>query len=351
MKNGYKHKTGIFGTAAENYVSRLFMLLRNPNGDRRPDLVSIDGRYNPVLSLEVKSGRKKKGVLVDYQLHYAVTTEQAYMELFGEKPPKREITASLFPESSMPETSRLLPGDPVAYYYCLIDRIDELKADDIDRPYSSIKCQWGDMFIVPPEFAFYSFAACRVKRSGEEMDKVVDELKEMVERDSVSWSSANYNQRKGHIYSWQNLQGRDIQAVFEDDLNVATIDGKDRINLISQAWPTIKNLKRIKMSGPNDTSIYVLANPEDKSLFHSQVRNTIETRTPIIEKVYRARNRAVPLLDGIPLFGCTNGLLFDQGAWAKRAAKNSLSISEIMKLERLVNWLDKGEKKLDLSPF
>src|SRR3989344_5022609 len=136
MKRGYKHRTGVFGSDSERYASRLFLMLKNPHGERRPDLVSINGRYSPKLSLELKSGRNKKGVLVASQLHYAVTTEQDYRELFGEELPSRKDT---LPGEDWDRIAPILPKREVAYYYALINRQDELTSKDLDRPWSSIR--------------------------------------------------------------------------------------------------------------------------------------------------------------------------------------------------------------------
>lgn len=350
MKDGYKHKTSLFGNAAENYVSRLFMLMKNPNGRRRPDLVSIDQRYEPILSVEVKSGAKRKGILVDYQLHYSITTTQAYRELFGEDPPKRTTKTELFGEQEITQSDRLLPGDPIAYYYAVLDRVDKLRAKDIDRPFSTIKCKWGDMFLAPADFAFYSFVACRVKRTDEDPAKVIPELKDMMKRDALSWKATNYDQRKGHIYSWQNIHGRDMLAIFQNDMSIATVKGRDRIRIIGDHYVGLSKLNRFLIQGPNGTKIYVLANPEDNNLFDVQLRKTVSERVPILERVARARKRAIPLLEKI-VEPNSKSLFADDGADAGSVALETLNETEVKRLERLVNWLNVGEIKEGITPF
>lgn len=340
----------MFGNAGESYVARLFMLMKHPERQRRPDLISVNGRYNPVLSVEVKSGAKRKGILVDYQLHYAITTIEAYKELFGEEPPKRMVGTELFGQEGVQGKDRLLPGDPVAYYYAVLDRVDKLRAAEIDRPFSTIKCRWGDIFLAPSEFAFYSFVASRVKRSGENPAKVVTELKEMVRRDALSWKAENYDQRKGHIYSWQNIHGRDILALFHDDMSVATEKGRDRIKIMRNHYSGMDKLKRVQIPGPNRTNLYVLANPEDFDLFNNQVRATVDERIPVVERVARARKRAFPLLQRV-IEPSSRSLFADDGADAGSAALKTLTETEVKKLERLVNWLDVGEKKEEIVPF
>lgn len=353
MKNGYKHKTFLFGNAGESYASSLFQLLKNPNGDRRPDLVSVNGSYNPVLSLEVKSGRQMKGVMVDYQLHYAITTYGAYEELFGEAPPQRFDNTELFSTTPIPMSNRLVPGDPIAYYYCILDRIDHLSAAELDRPYSTIKCRWGDMFMVPSEFAFHAFVASRVMRTRENAPQVIDELKQMMKRDALNWHAQDYANRKGHLYSWQNIQGRDIRALFENDLSFATSKGKDRIQIMSDNYSGLDLLRRVKIDGPNNSSIYVLTNPEDFNLFDSQVRRVVKSRTPILEKISRMRKRSVSLLKGISQFGKQNVFLFpDEGVAAQSFVKQALTHGQTKRLDRIVNWLDIGESKISIrNPF
>ena len=354
MKNGYKHKTTLFGTAGENYVSRLLMLLKNPNGDRRPDLVSVDGRYNPILSVELKSGAKRKGILVDYQLHYSITTVQAYIELFGENPPKRVVSTELFPNIPIPEASRLLPGDPIAYYYGILDRVDNLKADDLDRPYSTLKCEWGDLFLVPSDLAFFSFVACRIMRTGEKDVKVISELKDMMKRDALSWNSHDYAQRKGHLCSWQNIHGRDMLALFENDMNIATSKGKKRIDIISTNYEGLKDLKKVRIKGYNNTNIYVLTKPEDFNLFDFQVRETINGRIPILEKVFRGRRRALSLLDTLSVFEMqTPDFFIDNYRTTLKNKRSLIKLKEVERLEGLVKWLDFDEKELSISinPF
>ena len=125
MKLGYKHNTGVFGRDAEFYVSSLFMMLKNPNGRRRPDLVTAEGLFEPKLSIELKSGYNKKGVMNESQLHYAVTLVDDYKELFGESPQQPE---GFLPGLNWYETGRYPSRNGIAYYYDVINRISEVKA-------------------------------------------------------------------------------------------------------------------------------------------------------------------------------------------------------------------------------
>jgi len=334
MKKGYKHKTGLFGKDAEFYVSQLFMLMRNPNGHRRPDLVSANGRYSPRLTLEVKSGKGGKGIMVDYQRHYGVTTAQDYIELFGEKPKPR---SSLLPGFEMPSLE--LESGRIAFYYDIIERVDGLPASGLDRPYASIKIQWGNQHLVPHDFAFFSFAASRALHKGISMPDSIKELKEIVKKD-LEEKSSHYSLRKGQPQSWQSLSGNDIRAVFENNSDLASKSGRERINLMNQHY-NLQALKRISIPGPNQTTIYVLAKPEDINLFEIQARKTIEERAKPLEKITEERASSMHLLSHIRKYWQDSLPSFNHSphqSWNLR-----LSASNALKLHRLSQWLSEGE--------
>jgi len=343
MKKGYKHRTGVFGTDSERYASRLFMMQKNPNGSRRPDLISVNGRFNPRLSIEMKSGRKQKGVMVDYQLHYSVTTEDDYEELVQEKIPDRE--------GLLNSDWTSLPTGEVAYYYCLLNRTDTVTSADLDKPFSSIQMNWGDMYMVPHQFGFCAFAVSRARRTGEKLEDVVKDLRRIIKRDILEGSS-HYEERKGDRNSWQDLHGRGILAIFHDDDSIATREGKERVRAIRNIYPSIDNdlsldeMERIKITGPNGTTIYVLGEPVHKELLDVQFRRTVAERNPILERVDRARKRALPLLKKIKYEADPE--LFDVGNLADgERIKMDLSGTEIKRLDRLTHWLNYGEREIE----
>ncbi|MBT7706226.1 hypothetical protein HN747_02150 [archaeon] len=132
MKTGYKHNTAIFGTDAEQYIARLFMMTRNPNGCRRPDLISPEGSFDPRLSLEVKSGSMGKGILVDYQLQYPFTIANDYSDIFGEDlGPSSE--QNLFSQIESVEVTH----PQIAYYYDIIGRSKKVTSKHLDESVSS----------------------------------------------------------------------------------------------------------------------------------------------------------------------------------------------------------------------
>jgi hypothetical protein len=299
MKIGYKHNTGVFGSDAEAYVSRLFVMMRNHQGSRRPDLISKNGMYNPRLSIEVKSGRAKKGILVDYQLHYAVTSYRDYMQLSGEEP--RELLEGVDWASSLPKID-------VAYYYDIIDRKDELTSIDVNGEHSNIKIKWGDQFIIPHQYGFYAFAVARHMRTNEPLDRIVNDLSNVIKEDVFAINSG-YTNRKKDKQSWQDIHGRDVLAIFQDDLAYATKDGRERIRHIGDLYDLSK-LKRVVISGPNKTDIYVLSEPTHFDLFDNQLRGTVAERIDAIERITRQRKHALRLI--VPRGEDENQLFADQ---------------------------------------
>ena len=198
MKKGYKHKTGVFGTDAEHYTASLFRMIKNNNGTRRPDLLSMDGTFNPPLTLELKSGREMKGVLNQEQLHYAYTLEEDYQNLFGESP---SYSNGFLPGVEWDKTRRDYSLDNIAYYYNLLNRVDSVRAEDLTTPISSIKLQWGDNFIVPHEFGLYYFAIARMMRTNEKIETILDELIYSIKED-VDEGSSHYSNRRKNRQCW-----------------------------------------------------------------------------------------------------------------------------------------------------
>lgn len=350
MKKGYKHKTGVFGTDAERYVASLLGLMQNRQGDRRPDLVSVNGRYKPRLSIEVKSGRKQKGVMVDYQLHYAITTQEDYRDVIGEEVPQ---VTGLLPEIDWSTSAApFLPKTTVAYHYWLINRVDELTAQDLDRPFAAIQLRWGDVYSAPHRYAFAGFAAAKANRTkrgsvvtGKELEAIVADMKETIKWDVVHRGS-DYESRKGDPQSWQDLHGRDFLALFHGDNSLTTQDGQERIRIIGELYPEVKTASRISIPGPNNTTIYVLAEPGEEDLFDLQVRRAIEKRKPLIETITRSRARAAKRLSGLRTPG-QQGLLESGFSGNTPPQQNlapfNLTPQRARYLNRLVHWLGRRE--------
>lgn len=337
VKNGFKHKTGVFGRDAEYYVSSLYGMKRNPNGSRRPDLIS-NYSFDVPLSIEVKSGRNMKGVLVDYQLHYAINSNKDYIELFGRAPPVRE---DFFMEN-------LLGNEDVAYYYNFVNRNDSVKASDLKRPYSQLMLVWEDQFIVPHDFVFFSFVVSRHMRTGEDMDFIINDLKKVMDGDARCFGSVDYYRRKLNPQSWQGFNAKDVLAIYESDDSLARGEGKKRIDKIREVYPSLDLLERLKLNGPNDTHIYILYKAEDCELFNGRFSGKIEEGIPVLEKIVRERREAIKIVDRDDFlwedlfpFNGDNGREFE--AKQKLKAGEYFSNSEIRLLERLSRWLPECE--------
>jgi len=249
---GYKDKLWVFGSDAESYVSRLFMMVKNPQGSRRPDLISLDKSFSMPFSVEVKSGREAKGIMCDYQLHYAVTSEKDYQRVFGIVPPEGGNGSSKFLGKDWRFVNPFFNQGFVAYYYNIVDRVDNLTSAEINKPFSSIKFKWGNQFMVPDDLAFYNFVCSVMRRTGRRKTTVIRDLKEMMAEDCLAEASLDNWERKNDNNSFQNIFGRDVLAIFENDHGLATKDGRDRIKMLKGMYD-VDSLRRIKIPGPNKT--------------------------------------------------------------------------------------------------
>ncbi len=332
-KREYKHFNLIFGNDAESYASQLFQLVRNPNGMRRPDLISFNGLYAPRLSVEVKSGKASKGVLVDYQLHYAITSDEDFLELFDEDLSDRNNCLAGF--------EGVLSKNRVAYYYCLISRSDNLSAGDIRTEYDQIRITWGNKIFVPGEWVFNSFAVSQALRSGKDIFEVKRELRETIAWD-LNNRNYNYAERKDNPQSWQSLNGKDILAFFYEDKALTSKRGVERLDLLRRAYPSIDDLARVEMSGPNGTKIYALVLKKDYSLFNTQLRSVVNERVPIIDAVSQERKESEGLLDKLSYTESSG--LFENGQAPRRfLLSNKLLPEDIGRIKRLKLWLSSGE--------
>lgn len=349
MKKGYKALTGVFGNDAEAYAASLFHMMRNPNGTRRPDLISLNGTYSPRLSIEVKSG-KGKGVLVDYQLHYGITSGQDYEEVLGEK---------LMPSQPQLDFAGTAHG-PVAYYYDLVTRPPGLSSHDMRKPFASIQLVWSNQYLIPHKLGFFMFAVERSRRTGETLAESVEYVAELMKHDFISESS-NYYRRKQDKNSWQDLHARDIYALIRGNPKVATVEGQERLKALEQVYPEVKNLRPLVFSGPNSTAIYVLAEPSHMPLFERNLSKMLEERVPIVERITKARKRACSLLDKMEDIVRPQSLFSNGGAknlpednHTPIYSDNALTSEERARLNRLANWLDRDENPLgvgDNIPF
>lgn len=315
MKVGFKHMTSTFGRDAERYVARLFGMDQNKNGTLLPDLVSPYDYEGVSLSLEVKSGQGMKGVMVDHQMQYSRGSEHHAKE-FGNTDPRQKLLFAL------PEERK------IAHYYDLIDRVDGLSSEEVDIPFSGVLMQWGNQFIVPHEFGYYSFAVSRAIRTNSSVEQALAHLRQLVKHDCAEESS-HHKRRITDKNSWQNLYGRDILAVFLGDMSIATEKGRERIELLRKHYDEMAQLIPIAIEGPNQTQIYVLARPSDKDLFEKQVVGVVRERKDELQRVSIQRLQAQRLLDKVYM---SQVGLHERGVTSE----------DVAKLESLCAWKEHG---------
>lgn len=339
MKRGSRYKTAVFGTDAEQYVSSLFIMGRNPNGNRRPDLISINGRYTPKLSIELKSGESGKVSMVAFQLHYAITTGQDYEEFFEEKFSNSE---GMLPNVDWNTNYPQLVNNPVAYYYDIISREKKVTSQDLNKPFSAFKLTWGDQYIIPHHVAFSSFAVARSIRTGEKLDDVVEILKDRM-KDDILEKSSHYSSRS--TQDWQNLYAQDMRAIFYKDSSLATEGGKKRIDLLAKHNRELDGLERVVLDGPLGTKIHVLADPDDKNLFMYQMHKTLLERNPVLERIAEVRKRALKVVDNLPVLSTLE--LFENGDGVDPTSLGgALSFRSVSKLKYLASWRRKEDDLL-----
>jgi hypothetical protein len=337
---GLSYSRNIFGDDSEKMLSRLFMMRRHPRNRRRPDLISEREMDGYRLTLEVKTGRRigdgAKGVMVDSQLHYAINSARDYGEVFG-KETRNQKQRLLFEI----EDFRATEDRNVAYYYDVVIREDDLKADDLKKPYSSIRFDWGDQHIVPNDFAFWMFALERSRKTGETVRDSVRYLYRLMREDYLNGTRQSRS-RKLDENSWQNLCSKDIRAIFKDEESLTTKLGRERIKVLGDNYD-LQSLKRICIDGPNKTKIYVLTKEEHVELFN-QLSQVVKRRKDTIERVSEERSEARELLEKIKQRIYVQERI--DGESSKTRVEfdlKRLKRSEIETLQRLENWLTKEE--------
>ncbi|RJQ16763.1 hypothetical protein C4573_01730 [Candidatus Woesearchaeota archaeon] len=267
-------KRAIIGDDAEFYLAQLFKMYVNPNGSRRPDLISPANSYKPRFTLEVKSGKCAKGVMVDYQLHYALTSRDDYNDL--PDTPQRVFEGMGIADFHAPKE--------IAYYHAVVSRDKSVKSEDIKMPFATMKIDWQDVYIAPNEFGFYSFVRAKTQRTGLSAAYIIEELTELMLRDARG-VSVGLEARKMDPQSWQNLFGEDIKALVTGNLDDTTKHGRIRIDALRRIYPGVDDLKGMQLQGPQNTTLYILFDKDHYALFNTQLRKTIGERLPFMEEV------------------------------------------------------------------
>jgi len=333
----------VFGTDAERYISRLFLLMQNPNGTRRPDLISGNGIYNPLLSIEVKSGYEK-GILTLNQLHYALTSSQDYLEVFGEELPERETDGFLEGVDWREYLPPLLGGGGAAYYYNLVTRKNNIHNKDLDKPWSAIKLVWGNQFIFPHPLAYAVFVSERARRSEVNLKECERDVLEKVQRNILDENSAQEHSKE----DYQNVYFSDLRAIFEGNEGLTTELGKTRLDYVRQIYPGVDDLKKLQFQGPNGSIIYALVSKEDYNLFNNQIRKVLDRRVPVLDSVFRRRARAVRLLDRIAFKSSDYSNGGGVPSHLLEGGLHPLEKRQRGRLEHFVNWINPDGKDKEL---
>ena len=159
--------------------------------------------------------------------------------------------------------------------------------------------------------------------------------------------SSHYTERKSNKDSWQDIHGRDALAIFHKDPEYATKDGKERVKRISDHYPT-GNLLRISISGPNETTIYVLAEEGHETLFNKQLRRKVDERKKTIETITTGRKRAEKDLEDIS-WKNQPGLFANGDMPEEQYLSMDLKPAKIKTLNRLAHWLAPKESELTVA--
>jgi hypothetical protein len=128
----------------------------------------------------------------------------------------------------------------------------------------------------------------------------------------------------------------------ESDHSLTTPQGNNCLKLLRLIYPAVESLRKVKIDGPNNTKIHILANPKDEQLFDIELRSVVRTRIPIIEEITTQRRSTRSLLDRISprtsqltLFGEEKSLKWKN---KKDISFHDLSLDEITYLEKLAKW-------------
>lgn len=283
-----------FGTDAERYCSSLFHMNVHHNKQRRPDLITRNNLYSPHFTLEVKSAKKGKGILVLDQLAYGIRRDIDYTDLVRKFSPSYSSFKD-FTEKALNENE-----SDVAMYYNTVSREDVLTTKDLLKPYSAIQLTWGDQHIIPHEIAFNIFAISYARKNKNKNIMVKATKRKLMENlakyDGAQLALWNIREELKSA-SWQNLEGRMIKALVTEDLKSASQIDKLTIKLLKKNFPEFQDLKKIILEGPNSTKIYSLIYPQHENLFREQIAHTIKQQTNDVENLIIERNKMKIHLD------------------------------------------------------
>jgi hypothetical protein len=326
----YRGFNQVSGDQGEFYCRQLYHLMVNPDGMNRPDLVSVNGEYDPKLSVEVKVGKDRKGIINLHGLVYGLKCAEDYQKLFGTEFIGLPRTDELFTtEASFPTNY------PVACYYDILHRTDELKNENLTGEYDGLKVKFGDQFIVPFEYAFHSFLIGRMIRLHEKFEDSFRITKAGID----TFFNERAFAKKRTKNNWQNMYCDDILAWFRNDSTILRSDvAKVRYRHMIDNYAGLQDLVRVEMVGPGDTTIYALAKPEHLDLFEKQIKNKVGDRRKTLDRLVHARASTARDLDD----------LRSDGVDLLEAKEEGFSPKYIERLDNLLAWKTPKDNKGDL---
>jgi hypothetical protein len=354
MKEGCKHKTGYFGSAGEAYCASLFQMVRVHDGFSRPDLITDNEEYQVPLAVEVKSGKDFKSVINIGSLFYT------FMPLTASGEPTnlseedfRELINDFDPNKSVKRSSSLS-----RVYFDSLSRKDIITAKELQNPFSSIRFQWGDQFLVPGEYAFSAFVVSDFMRRGRSQGMTLEKMARNIKENLFHIATETWERQSSGTHDYQNMNCIDMRYFFErDDSLMGKGHSRERVGFMRQLYPQVDNLIPVLIPGPNGTQIKILSSKEDLPLF-KVLRKIVDLRKPLLEQVAQKRKLAEKLLQKTRFvwqrdFGDIYDLRTEPEKNFKKtgADLNAYSREELVLLARLQNWLLPGEdiKYLDAS--
>jgi hypothetical protein len=187
----------LIGSGGELYVASLFggLTIIN-NGNNMPDLKSRKGQFTKPLLLEVKAGKGREGISVNYQLHYSIRTRSDFDTVLGSHL-RDDAIRSFDPEDA-----------PSLMYYSFPRRIDCVAGNDFNHSFTSLLLEWGDQYLVPGRFVFYNFAARLAMSEKIGLLSALDQVEDLT-RGSI----VGFRENTGEYNRWGRVRLSDVNAI------------------------------------------------------------------------------------------------------------------------------------------
>ena len=332
------------GRQGEYYCRSLYGLAKHPDGENRPDLVSINGSYKPKFTMEVKTSGKEKGrgVIHPHTLTYGLTSSLDYISLFGDNLPVEDPQAIL--DDMQHNRMRDLPA--VSFYYNLMLRNDHLSTKDLKHKFSDLGMTFGDQIIVPNDLVFYSYVLGKMQKESISFENAWGNVKDIV----TAFLTVGYDYQHPESSDTQDIHFNDFLSLYMNDETLLSEQGKKRVELLREHYgdDRLSALEKIEYIGPNHTNIYAFYKPEDSELFMDQIRQRIGTRRDILTRLTRQRlEEAATMLEGY-------SVQEDQIQFLHEPENHRvLTKNQESRLERLLCWRhadDNGPEFTDLHP-